>query len=394
MKYKITYQENGKLKYKTINIDGKISSDLLELPKNIIDIKQQKSFSKNIKLFQNHKQNIFNMFKQLSIMLNSNLTLSESISLLLKAKNDKLIIDILTTIQNSIKSSTPIDKSLERYGYYLGSTPILFLKLGIENGNIKQSINSLVQILEETTKSKKKLLQTLRYPMVLILSLFVAMVMVFVYVIPNFEFIFTMLEDKIPFSTKILLLLKDVIYNYYLLILLFFMVLIVAIFSIYKSKKLMFDKFFILKIPIFSNVLKDYYFYRLFLLISVIVKSKYQFQTAILNSKNIIENEYIKNNMLHILSNIKNGISISDSFKNTNLFDDLTIKLLYTAEQTNNYEDILTDICNYYKNKFSESLNNLSSFLEPFIVLLISLIVLWLVFAIMLPIWDMQAILN
>ncbi len=394
-KFKITYQNNNKIENITIeskNIDTLKNEPLY--PNNIINIKSKKNLNIDIPIFKNNKKLVFELFTQLSIMLNANLTLSQSIELILKSKQEKDIKEILVLIEDSINSGKPIDKVLMYHKKFLGNSSLLFLKLGIENGNIKESIASLVELLNEDKKSRDKLNDVIRYPMILIVSLFISIAMIFLYVIPNFEYIFKMLDGNLPLSTQILLSIKDFLENYILFVFLIIIGIIVSIFLLYLKFKYNFDKFFINKIPILSNLIKSYLFFKLFLSISIIVKSKYQFQVAIVHSKNIIKNLYIQKCMEEIFTNIKKGNSIAASFEKSLLFDDLTIRLLYTAEQTNNYEIILNNITLYYKQKFNESIKNFSSILEPIIIFIISLVVLWLILAVMLPIWNLSSIIQ
>lgn len=327
-------------------------------------------------------------------MLNANLTLSQSIELMLKSKQEKNIQEILSLMKESVNSGKPIEKLLNKKIAFLGNSSILFLKLGIENGNIKESINSLVKLLSESKKSRDKLNDTMRYPIILIISLFVSIAMIFIYVLPNFEYIFKMLEGNLPLSTQILLSIKEFLNNYAIILIIVFFGFIYSIYLLYVKFKYKFDKFFINNIPILSELIKSYLFFQLFLSISIIVKSKYQFQIAIEHSKYIIKNLYIQEMMKNILINIKNGNSIANSFEKSLLFDDLTIRLLYTAEQTNNYETILNNITTYYKQKFIKSIKLFSSILEPTIVLLISLVVLWLILSVMLPIWNLSSVIS
>lgn len=396
MKFKILYQENKKRKQKIVEAKTIDEVYCLEnLPVNIITIapvKIQKQFE-NRMIFSNKKKEIYELFKQLNIMLSANLTISESLELLLKTQKTRIIKDILFAIDNAIKLTIPMPKALSGFRKYLGDTPILFLELGIKNGNIKESINSLVEILSEDISSHQKVSEVIRYPIILFISLAISMGMIFIYVIPNFEFVFATLGDEMPFATKALLFLKDIITNYSLYLLVLSGSFYFAVLYIYKKNRILFDKIIMLHIPIFSKVVQNYSFYRLFLLISIIVKSKYQFQIAIENSKNIVTNRYVQDAMKKVLVNIKSGLSVANSFEQIGLFDDLTLKLLYTAEQTNRYEDILHDIALYYKKRFQNSLKNFSSFIEPTIILFISIIVLWLVLAIMVPIWDLGTVL-
>ncbi|MEA3498862.1 MAG: type II secretion system F family protein [Campylobacterota bacterium] len=336
---------------------------------------------------------MFELFTQLTIMLDANLTLSQSIELMLKSKQNIDIKDILILIQDSINTGKPIEKVLKGYQKYLGESSVLFLKLGIENGNIKESISSLVELMDEDRKSYEKLNEIIRYPLVLVASLIVAISMIFIYVVPNFEYIFKMLEE-LPLATKILLWIKDTVENYFIFIVLFFIAMGFSIYLLYLKYRYSFDTFMIKNIPVVSKLLQSYIFFRLFLSMSIIVKSKYQFQIAIEHSKSMIENLYIKKVMDNILTSIKNGNSIAKSFENTLLFDNLTIRLLYTAEQTNSYDKVLNNITTYYKNKFNNSIKLFSSILEPTIIFIISIVVLWLVLAVMLPMWDLSSAIS
>jgi len=107
-----------------------------------------------------------------------------------------------------------------------------------------------------------------------------------------------------------------------------------------------------------------------------------------------VNNLYVQDMMEKVLINIKNGMSVSEAFGKSKLFDNLTMKLLHTADNTNRYEDILSDIALQYKKRFQKSLKNFSSTIEPLLILIIALIVLWLILAIMLPIWNLSAVIN
>ena len=265
MKFKIWYQENQKLK--TIIVEANSTETLQKTgiyPTNIIKTRELKEFNFDLFAFRNSKKDVYEFFTQLDIMLGANLTFSQSIDLLLDSKQEKKIEEIIKVIQHSLSSSISVDKALYEYKTYLGETSLLFLKLGFENGNIKESIHSLVEILEEDIKSSEKLTEVMRYPLILVISLFVSIGMIFLYVLPNFEFIFSLLKDEIPFSTYLLISIKEILDSYWLLILIAFGGITSFISLIAKKYRYMYHKVLLLKIPIFSKMIQDYYFYRLF----------------------------------------------------------------------------------------------------------------------------------
>ncbi|MEA3352994.1 MAG: type II secretion system F family protein [Campylobacterota bacterium] len=395
MKYKITYQIKHKIKTIVLEADSvELLKNLPRYPNNIIKIVQLTQF-KNRSFFKvkNDKKNIYELFKQLSIMLNSNLTFNDAITLLINSEKDKKNLQLLHSLDRAVKTSKDIDVVLKPYLKLLGKTTIMFIKMGLENSNIKEAVNSVVILYEQDLSSKEKLKDALRYPFVLLLSLAISVCMIFLYVIPNFEYIFKILGDDLPLSTKILLWVQTAFSEYFVIFIIFFMVLSYTVIYLRKRYKFLFDKSLILHIPIISELIKNYYYYRLFLSMWIIVSSKYNFQLAVEHSKNITSNQFIIHQINKITHKIKNGRSIAQAFEDSKIFDELTVKLLYTAQHTANYEQVLKDISKLYKERFEQSVKNFSLFFEPFMILIIAMMVLWLILAIMVPMWSMSSVL-
>lgn len=126
----------------------------------------------------------------------------------------------------------------------------------------------------------------------------------------------------------------------------------------------------------------------------MIVKAKNKFQDALFYTKNITNNLFIEEQMLLVIQEINDGKPISDAFSNRNLFDEITIRLLIVAESTNRLESILEDLQNINKKQLDKYMDDFIAFLSPFFVVLIAGIVLWLVLAIMTPIWELGNIIK
>ncbi len=391
MKYKITYQQNSKIITDIIDTDGSNLDKKLQQFQNIIKIKSLED-KKRKNYFQNKKQEIYLFFKQLHLMLESHLNFHEALDLILQTNKNKYIQNIINIIQKSTTQNYPIEIALHEYTKDIGILPIAFLKQGIENGTIKDSIASIVLLLQKEITIKKNLLQTVRYPTLLLFSLVISLLMIFIYVVPNFEFIFQSLGDNLPFATELLLGVNTLTQNYwYLGIFLFIVIFFIFIFLKYRYK-IYFDRLSVRAFPIVSKVILEYQLYKLFLALYIVVHSKYKFQTAVTNSIQTITNLYLKNIIEQIAQRIKNGEEIADAFSKYKLFDQMVIKLLYTAQSTSNYETVLLDITNYYQESFEQRLEKLGDVIEPFIIFIIAIVVLWLILAIMVPIWQMGAV--
>ena len=392
MKYKVKYQNGGKIYTKIVEVNhtSELEKEFCKFH-NIITIKELDMKNKKA-FFTNRKKEIYLFFKQLNIMLQSQLNFNEALELITQSNKDKDIQTIIELLKSAVIQNYPIDLALGEYKNIIGEIPLLFLKQGIENGTIKHSIHSIVILLEKQIKIKEQLLDKLRYPLFLILSLLTALSMIFLYVIPNFEFIFSSLGDNLPLATQVLLFVNKVITQYWYLFIFLQFIIVGTILFIIGRYRWYFDRFILNIVPVFSKIVISYQLYKLFLSLYVIVYSKYQFQTAIINAIETITNLYLKEIIKNIGIGVKNGEDIAQLFSKYPLFDSMIIKLLYTAQNTGKYELVLLDITNYYEKVFNERLKKITSSIEPLMIFIIALVVLWLILAIMVPIWELSSI--
>ena len=129
--------------------------------------------------------------------------------------------------------------------------------------------------------------------------------------------------------------------------------------------------------------------YKLFLMIDIMMKSNYEFHKAFISSKILLKNKYLLDKISLIDSLLQNGKSINDSFFKTQIFDDIVLNLINTGEVSNSLGITLDEIKKIYKNRFNEKMNLLTSLIQPIFLIIIMGLILWIVLAIFMPIWDM-----
>ncbi|MDX4039716.1 type II secretion system F family protein, partial [Aliarcobacter skirrowii] len=145
---------------------------------------------------------------------------------------------------------------------------------------------------------------------------------------------------------------------------------------------------------IFSIVLRNLQLYKLFLVVDIMQKSKYEFHKAFLNSKLLVKNKYLLDKIRVIDSLLENGKSICFAFKDVNIFDDIILNLLNTGEVTNSLEIVVPEIKNIYKHRFENSVNLMISIIQPLFLLIIASMILFIVLAIFTPIWEMGSLIK
>lgn len=394
-KYKVKYQSNSGMK--TILLE---TNDLSKesLPSNILNIKEIKRFD-SISLFQRKKiikeKVLIGIFYELNLMLESNITLSDALDILIKNRKDKVVLEFLKTLKYSFSNSKKVSEELSIYkiNYLVGS----FLDISQDSGNIVANVKALYELLNESYDIKKNFIKSITYPIILIISFFLSLISIFYFVIPKFKIIFEQTRAELPLATKMLLKVQYLFENYLLFILCLLVFLCITLLFFYKKDDNF--KYFIHKISI-NNIylIKDIYLnmqlYKLFLFLDIMLKSKYEFHKSLISSKVLIKNKYLLDKMSIIDNLLQNGKDISFSFSKTEMFDDITLNLINTGEVSNSLDVTICEIKKIYKNRFNDKINLLTSMIEPFFLVSIMSLILWIVLAVFMPIWDMGNIIK
>ena len=393
-KYNITYQKNGEIKNQIVT---DIELELIKKEFDILTIKAKKSifeikFKNRIKV---PKKELLLIFFELNLMLESNINISDAIDILIKSKKNKKTQKFLQAMNYALSNSMPISEVLDEF--VIEDFVKDFLNISQNSSNLARNVDAIYHLLKEQDSIKKSFYKALGYPIFLFFTFLASLFIIFSFVIPSFKSIFQNQIENLPQSTKILLNMEIFFKEYSLIfiIIVFFLILfLIFLYKISKKFEYFLDYIFIKYIPIFSIVLRNLQLYKLFLVVDIMQKSKYEFHKAFLNSKLLVKNKYLLDKIRVIDSLLENGKSICFAFKDVNIFDDIILNLLNTGEVTNSLEIVVPEIKKIYKHRFENSVNLMISIIQPLFLLIIASMILFIVLAIFTPIWEMGSLIK
>ena len=388
-KYKIKYQENNEIKELILGTQN-LSNE--KLPPNIIDISEYKSYLKfelfRKKTINDKKMNL--LFYELNLMLQANINISDALNILIKNKKDKNIISFLQAVKYSLSNGKAIDENLN--DFKINHLIIAFFKISQDSGNIALNIKALTNLLNENYEIKKAFFKAISYPIGLLISFFFSLIAIFSFVIPKFKMIFTQTTQELPIATKMLLKTQYIFENYFFVIILIQVIFILIFIYLYNRNSnfnYLIHKFLIVNFFLIKDIYLNMQLYKLFLVIDIMMKSNYEFHKAFISSKILLKNKYLLDKISIIDNLLQNGKSINDSFFRTEIFDDIVLNLINTGEVSNSLGITIDEIKKIYKNRFNDKMNLLISLIQPIFLVVIMGLILWIVLAIFMPIWDM-----
>ncbi|RAZ26594.1 type II secretion system F family protein [Campylobacter hyointestinalis] len=346
------------------------------------------------KFFLNSKikiPNLVALVRQISVMSNAGISIHDCIKEAVSSTSDKKLRGIFENVSIDLNAGMSLTESLKKYEYELGHIFIAMIRLGEEGGNLSEALKKLADILQEVWDNQKKFKKAIRYPITVIVAIIIAFVLLMVVVVPKFREIFEQLNATLPLPTIILLNIEYVLSNFGLYMLGGIIVLIFLIKKFYKSNsefKFLSDKY-LLKVYLIGDIIHLATMHRFNLVFSELVKAGIPVVNALDDACLTIQNSYIKDKMSNVKISVQQGNSLNSAFRDTKLYESMLIQMISAGEKSGSLDSMLEKVTDYYKDKFDNIIDNISSYVEPILLVFIACAVILLGLGIFMPMWDM-----
>ncbi len=337
------------------------------------------------------KQDLVFFLSQFYNLLNSGLSIIESLKIIIDQSSNKYLKKYLIKILQDIRNGSSLYGAMLRQKRVFPKLLIEMIRVGEVIGNLKKVVYDLHVYYQKQAKTSNDIKSALMYPIILLITTFAVTTFLLMTVVPQFQETFAEMGKELPFITQFVLSFSKFMQTNILLILLSIS-LVIILGIIYNKKpqgRLVFSKIS-LKIPIFGQITRK----------GNLIKIARTYSTLLDNSVNAIEGlEITKNitsNQIYIdildkaLLNIQNGIPMSKAFEKQWSIDPVFASMLAIGEETATLDEMLSSIADYYDNEMEITIERLKKLMEPLMIMFLAVIVGAIVLAIMLPMFGMM----
>ncbi|MGX7666051.1 type II secretion system F family protein [Flavobacterium pedocola] len=330
-------------------------------------------------------------FQELSVLLNAGVTLKEGLTLIgesqKKETDKKMIQTILDDVIHGNLFSEAIHKikDFSEYEYYS-------LKIGEETGTTAQVCNELGKFYERKNEQQRIVVAALTYPAIVLSTALLVVIFMLSYVVPMFEDIFKQNNMELPWLTKVILKLSSVTQSYGV----YFLVVIAGLFFLgntFKNNQQLKRKlhFLLLKVPILGAFTNKVYLAQFTQAVTLLTSAKVPVLNSIQLVRKMIRFVPLQDALEKVEEQILKGNSLSDSLRDNPIFDNRIISLVKVAEETNETEYVFKQLSEQYNQEVTQQSKIMSTVLEPFIIVLVGLIVAVLLIAMYLPMFQLSS---
>jgi type II secretory pathway component PulF len=331
-------------------------------------------------------------FSSLRLLVKSGIRLTRSIKMLSERSHNIHFKRILATIVYDVESNgLSFSSALQKYPQVFKNAEVKMIYSGEISGRIEETLESIAKQLQKDLELKIRVRSALVYPATVLATIFIAAIVVMIFVVPKFQVLFTDLGGDLPLTTKILIGASEFLIKFWWAL----FTLIIGGYLIFKnwinseSGGLKWNGF-LLKMPIFSDLVQNIQIVRITTNFSTLVSSGVPMLKALSILSEIMPNTVIRNTIFEIKNDVQKGKAIHQSFSEKKTLDPILGEIIEIGEKSGHLDEILEKTGAQYEMEVDEKLKNLTTMMEPLIILLVGGAVIFMAMAIMTPIFKIQ----
>jgi type IV pilus assembly protein PilC len=397
----ITYSYKAK-KDNTQTVSGEITAhnqeEAIELINQLgllpILVKEHKLNKAKVRTKRKVKsKDLYFFSRQLANLLRSGMTLVRALTVLENQTANQYFQAVIHQVTIDVKNGKAFSKCLEGFPRIFPSLYVSMVQAGEESGNLEQMLINVSQYYKKQEEIFNKVRAAIIYPALMAVVGALTVYFILTFVLPKMSALFKNIGDALPLPTVILLQISNFLGTYWIgiLVVILFSIFILGQWKDSKKGKISFSQF-ILKLPLFGDILLKTELARFAQTSVLLIKSDVNILKSLEIAISTVDNEIIKRELLSSKMQLETGGSFGGSIQQSKHLPVMMGHLIAVGEESDSLPDVLTEIANNFEQETDELIKLVTTLLEPVLILSIGLIVGFIVFAMLLPIFEFNVL--
>lgn len=377
-----------------------VASGLKDLGYSVIEIKSQagtQEYAAYFARFFNRisRQEIIVFTRQLATLLRTGNTLTSSLDSVAEQVRNPKLKDVIREIMRDVQGGMSFSKATAKHPAVFDSFFVSMVKIGETGGLLDEVLERLALLGAQELEMRSRVQAALVYPIVLIFLSLIVVTFILIAVLPNFVAIFEASQAKLPTPTKVILTLSSGLRNFWY-IALGAVVLLIFLLRGYISTaegRYRIDGY-ILKTPLFGDLYLKVMVSRFSRAMAALTKTGVPFHEGLAVVENSITNTVLRRTFEDIRERINVGENVTEAFRASGIFPPMVIQLLSSGDKSGHMDEMFSEVASFYEPEVEYTLRNLTSLLEPFLLLIMGTIVGFIALSVLLPIFNLIKIVK
>ena len=335
--------------------------------------------------------------KQFATMVKAGLPILQVLEMLRDQLENPSMKEIIEDIRRSLEGGVTLSKCFEKYPKLFDNVYINLIKAGEASGKLDMFLLKIVESLEKREKIKKKIKGALMYPSIMFTVAIVVSAFMLVKVVPVFAKMYDGMGIALPTPTAVIMSMSDFLRGTGGMVLLLSIIGFTVAFRYLTTKnekiRYLWHKQ-VLKLPIFGNMILKSLLSRISLILGNLSAAGVNLLEALEIAKSVSDNVVVTEALENVKKGVFSGDTLTKLFLKEPLFPPTFSQLIAVGEQTGNLDEMFNSVAIYFEEEFDSAVDNMSSLIEPIMIVFMGIMIGGLMIAMYSPIFNVGALIG
>ncbi|HAG95320.1 MAG: MSHA biogenesis protein MshG [Pseudomonadales bacterium] len=352
-------------------------------PASLLDLNI--SFRKKVKY-----DDLIMLCRQMRALTRAGVPIIQAIAGLADISKSDLIKEALSDINVRLATGSSLANAMGAHSNIFNTMFVSMIHVGENTGRLEDAFSKLISHIEMERDTRNRMTQAMRYPMFVVSAMFIALMIVNMFVIPQFAKVFTKVGAELPVPTQILVTVSNFTVDYWWLVIGTIVGGSVGFVRYIdtESGRLWWDEIK-MKIPIIGSIFEKIALSRFARSFAMTFESGVPVLQALSIVGPTVGNEYIASHIDSIRRGVERGDSLARTSSAAGIFSDLVVQMITIGEETGSLDRLLHDVADFYDEEVDYDLKGLADAIEPIILVFLGILVLVLALGVFLPMWEL-----
>ncbi|RVT52172.1 type II secretion system F family protein [Rubrivivax albus] len=332
--------------------------------------------------------------RQLATMMKAGVPLLQSFDIVARGSTNPRLTKLLNEIRNDVETGTSLSSAFRKHPMYFDALYCNLVEAGEAGGILEALLDRLALYQEKTMAIKAKIKSALMYPISVIVVAFVVLTVIMIFVIPAFKQVFSSFGGELPAPTLAVIAMSEFFVSWWYVI---FPLLFGGIYFFFESwkrsekmQKAM-DRL-LLRIPIFGDLINKSIIARWTRTLSTMFAAGVPLVEALDSVGGASGNAVYAEATEQIQKDVSTGSALTTSMTATGVFPNMVLQMAAIGEESGSLDHMLGKAAEFYEDEVDEMVKGLSSLMEPFIIVILGVLIGGIVVSMYLPIFKLGAV--
>ncbi|MCX8072091.1 MAG: type II secretion system F family protein [Candidatus Binatia bacterium] len=333
--------------------------------------------------------------RQLATMIDAGLPIVQCLDILAAQSPNKKLRNVVRQLKEEVEAGSTFTDALRKHPKLFDDLYTNMVAAGEVGGILDSILNRLAGYMEKAAKLKAKIKGAMIYPAVIVTVAVGVTAILLIFVIPVFAELFSSFGQELPGPTQFVINLSNLTIAYFKYMVAFVVACAVALRQVYKTEsgKLAIDGF-LLQTPVFGELLRKTAVARFTRTLSTLVSSGVPILDALAITARTAGNKVVERAVLATRVSISEGRTIAEPLAESKVFPPMVVQMISVGESTGALDAMLNKIAEFYEEEVDNAVANLTSLMEPLIIVFLGVVIGGLVISMYLPIFKLGSVIG